>query len=151
MISSFFPLPFSPLVSPFTPNNHHTVVHVHESFFPFAQIIKSKCWCHPFICSLPLSQNEYLSTAHRVLALLVPRITMVSKTQTIAMCLPYRVHGPLEDTGKSGGTDNEVRQVIKYSVSWEHVWGHHNKLNENWEGFLEETRKLRNRNKAGRG
>ena len=32
----FFPSPFSPLYPP-TPSNHHTAVHVHESFFLFAQ------------------------------------------------------------------------------------------------------------------
>ena len=32
----FFPLPFSPLIFP-SPHNHHNVVHVHESFFFFAQ------------------------------------------------------------------------------------------------------------------
>ena len=32
----FFPLPFSPFILPPT-SNHHTVVHVHESFFLFAQ------------------------------------------------------------------------------------------------------------------
>ena len=31
---AFFPLPFRPL---YLPSNHHTVVHVHESFFLFAQ------------------------------------------------------------------------------------------------------------------
>ena len=32
----FFPLPFCPLIS-LPPSNHHTIVHVHESFFFFAQ------------------------------------------------------------------------------------------------------------------
>ena len=35
-----FPLPFSPLTLPL-PCNHHTVVHVHESFFLFAQSLHS--------------------------------------------------------------------------------------------------------------
>ena len=36
ILIAFFPLPFSPLI-PLSSSNHHTVVHVHESFFLFAQ------------------------------------------------------------------------------------------------------------------
>ena len=43
----FFPLPFSSLM-PTPPHNHHTVVHVHESFFLFAQsLYPYPLSCHP--------------------------------------------------------------------------------------------------------
>ena len=44
----FFPLPFSALIL-LSPSNHHTVVHIHESFFLFAQPLHpltSQCSCH---------------------------------------------------------------------------------------------------------
>ena len=50
----FFPLPFSPLTPP-PPSNHHTVVHVHESFFLFAQSL------HPH--SPPPAATNILSSA----------------------------------------------------------------------------------------
>ena len=40
-----FPLPLVPLYAP-SPSNHHTVVHVHESFFLFAQSF------HPLRCEV---------------------------------------------------------------------------------------------------
>ena len=38
----FFPLPFIPLILP-SLHNHHTVVHVHKSFFLFAQSLHPHC------------------------------------------------------------------------------------------------------------
>ena len=42
----FFSSPFSPFILP-TPSNHHTVVHVHESFFLFARLLHPAPSCHP--------------------------------------------------------------------------------------------------------
>ena len=53
----FFPLPFTPLTPP-PPSNHHTVVHVHESFFLFSSIplpltSHPSTSCHPALWVCP--------------------------------------------------------------------------------------------------
>ena len=49
----FFPLSFSPLISP-PPSNHHTIVHVHESFFLSAQSLNPLTSPHQLSLALNL-------------------------------------------------------------------------------------------------
>ena len=53
----FFPIPYSPLLFP-PASNHHTVVHVHESFFLFAQSFH--CFASPYPLPHPLPGLELL-------------------------------------------------------------------------------------------